>query len=76
MYIQILKIIFSIFCYDIWFYISHLILHHEYVYKYHKKHHKKINNMWNKDYKKQGYIFATRENIFNNVVKILNKILI
>jgi len=32
--------------------------------------------MWNKDYKKQGYIFATRENIFNNVVKILNKILI
>ena len=37
---------------------------------------KKINNMWNKDYKKQGYIFATRENIFNNVVKILNKILI
>ena len=43
MYIQIIKIIFSIFCYDIWFYISHLILHHEYVYKYHKTHHKKIN---------------------------------
>jgi sterol desaturase/sphingolipid hydroxylase (fatty acid hydroxylase superfamily) len=43
MYIHILKIIFSILCCDIWFYISHLILHHEYFYKYHKKHHKKIN---------------------------------
>ena len=43
MYLHIIKIIFSIICYDIWFYISHIILHHEYFYKYHKKHHKKLN---------------------------------
>jgi len=41
--INILKIIFSIFCYDIWFYISHLILHHQSIYFFHKKHHSQIN---------------------------------
>jgi sterol desaturase/sphingolipid hydroxylase (fatty acid hydroxylase superfamily) len=29
-----------IISYDIWFYISHLILHTKYLYKYHKEHHK------------------------------------
>ena len=36
-----LPVILSIITYDIWFYISHLILHHRTVYKYHKKHHEK-----------------------------------
>ena len=39
-----LNVIVSILIYDIWFYISHLILHTKYFYKYHKEHHKnKIN---------------------------------
>lgn len=32
--------------YDIWFYISHLILHNKHVYKYHKKHHAHVNPTW------------------------------
>jgi uridine kinase len=32
----------------------------------------KINNMWKKDYEKQGYKFMARENIYKSVVKILN----
>jgi hypothetical protein len=31
----------------------------------------KINNMWKKDYKKQGYIFMDREDILKEVSKIL-----
>ena len=34
----------------------------------------KINHMWNKDYKKQGYKFMSREDIFKQVNKILNNI--
>lgn len=34
----------------------------------------KENNKLNKDYKKNGYKFMSRENIFNDVIKILNKI--
>lgn len=33
----------------------------------------KLNNMWNKDYKKQGYIFMTREEIIREVSKIIKK---
>lgn len=33
----------------------------------------KLNKMWKKDYKKQGYTFMTRENIYKTVCKILNK---
>lgn len=36
-----LLVIVSIITYDIWFYISHVILHHHKVYKYHKQHHEK-----------------------------------
>ena len=32
----------------------------------------KMNNKWKKDYEKQGYKLMSRENIFKNVVKILN----
>jgi len=36
---------------------------------------KKLNNMWRKDYKKQKYIFDTRENIYEKVKTIIkNKI--
>jgi len=34
----------------------------------------KLNKMWKKDYEKQGYKFMSRENIFKNVVKILNSL--
>lgn len=37
-----LNIVISIIAYDIWFYISHLLLHSKYLYKYHKEHHTKI----------------------------------
>jgi lathosterol oxidase len=44
-------IIFSIVSYDIWFYVSHLILHSAYFYKYHKEHHKnKINLVYTDTY--------------------------
>jgi len=36
-----LPTILSIITYDIWFYISHVILHERAVYKYHKAHHEK-----------------------------------
>ena len=38
-----LLVILSIITYDIWFYISHVILHHRAAYKYHKQHHEKRN---------------------------------
>jgi len=31
----------------------------------------KMNSKWNKDYKKQGYIFIPSENIYKSVVKLL-----
>jgi len=37
-----LNIVISIISYDIWFYISHLLLHSKQLYKYHKEHHTKI----------------------------------
>ena len=37
-----LHILLSIFAYDIWFYLSHLLLHTKSLYKFHKEHHKKI----------------------------------
>ena len=33
----------SIFCYDVWFYLSHVILHHPSFYEFHKEHHKNIH---------------------------------
>jgi lathosterol oxidase len=33
------SIIISILSYDIWFYISHVLLHTKFLYKYHKEHH-------------------------------------
>jgi hypothetical protein len=32
----------------------------------------KLNKKWKKDYKKQGYTFMSRENIYKSVVKILS----
>jgi adenylate kinase family enzyme len=37
---------------------------------------KKMNNMWDIDYKKQGYTFMSREDIFNEVSKLINNYLI
>jgi len=37
-----MKIIVSVISYDIWFYISHVLLHTQPLYKYHKEHHSKI----------------------------------
>ena len=37
-----LNIVVSIICYDIWFYISHIMLHNKSLYKYHREHHLKI----------------------------------
>jgi len=38
--VDIVNIYFFILCYDIWFYLSHIILHHKYFYKFiHKEHH-------------------------------------
>ena len=37
-----INIIVSIISYDIWFYLSHIMLHHNSLYKYHKEHHTKI----------------------------------
>ena len=31
----------------------------------------KLNKKWNRDYKKQGYKFMTRENIFKTVCKLI-----
>ena len=40
-----INIFLSILGYDIWFYISHLILHTKYLYIYHKEHHKNTINL-------------------------------
>ena len=32
----------------------------------------KLNNKWEKDYKKQGYKFLSRENIYKKICSILN----
>lgn len=40
-----INIILSIIGYDIWFYISHLILHTNYLYIYHKEHHRNEINL-------------------------------
>ena len=34
-----LNILLSIICYDIWFYLSHILLHKRRFYHYHKEHH-------------------------------------
>lgn len=33
----------------------------------------KMNNIWNNSYKKQGYVFLSRDNIFKKVSQIINK---
>lgn len=34
-----LNILLSVFCYDIWFYISHILLHSPALYRFHHEHH-------------------------------------
>ena len=36
----------SVLSYDIWFYISHILLHSQFLYKFHKEHHKKESPMF------------------------------
>jgi lathosterol oxidase len=45
-----LGIIFYILGYDIWFYISHILLHSDLLWKYHKIHHKIIYPKWTDTY--------------------------
>jgi lathosterol oxidase len=40
-YKEMFNILLSILSYDLWFYISHVLLHTPYLYKYHKLHHSK-----------------------------------
>ena len=37
-----LMVLISVISYDIWFYISHIILHREFMYAHHKLHHSKL----------------------------------
>jgi sterol desaturase/sphingolipid hydroxylase (fatty acid hydroxylase superfamily) len=37
-----LLILFSVLSYDIWFYISHVVLHNSTCYRFHKQHHRKL----------------------------------
>jgi len=48
-----------IFSYDIWFYVSHLALHHRALYKYHKEHHAHLNPTW-----RDTNVGSTFENVF------------
>ena len=57
-----LNILLSILSYDIWFYISHILLHTPYLYKYHKQHHEKIEPMFLDTY--HGHLF---ESLFQGV---------
>ena len=41
---KIMLFMFHIISYDIWYYISHRILHHRNFYFIHKKHHSKLSN--------------------------------
>jgi len=51
MFTILFNILLSIIGYDVWFYISHLILHTKYLYIYHKEHHKnKINLVFTDTY--------------------------
>ena len=45
------RIVISIVSYDVWFYISHILLHNYRFYKYHKEHHSKPNPIWIDTYK-------------------------
>jgi len=40
-YVIMLHIVCSIISYDIWFYISHVLLHSQWMYKFHSEHHTK-----------------------------------
>lgn len=41
-----LNILASILSYDIWFYVSHVLLHSPSLYKYHKQHHVHVHPTW------------------------------
>ena len=45
-----LGIIFYVLGYDIWFYISHILLHSDLLWKYHKVHHEIIYPKWTDTY--------------------------
>ena len=45
-----LGIIFYVLGYDIWFYISHILLHSRFLWKYHKVHHEIIYPKWTDTY--------------------------
>jgi lathosterol oxidase len=41
-----LHILASVLAYDIWFYLSHVLLHSSVLYKYHKQHHVHVHPTW------------------------------
>jgi len=45
-----IRVFISILTYDIWFYISHVMLHSKYLYKYHSIHHSKVIPTWRDTY--------------------------
>ena len=51
-----------ILSYDLWFYISHLMLHHKSLYKYHKEHHIAVYPTWSDTQKG-----STFESVFQTV---------
>jgi lathosterol oxidase len=60
---SLFNICISILSYDIWFYISHLILHTKYCWRYHKDHHKNITSLKYTD----AYVSHWVEIIFQGV---------
>ena len=45
------NILISIFFYDIWFYISHVLLHNRFLYRYHSEHHTYLTPTFLETYK-------------------------
>lgn len=52
----------SILSYDVWFYLSHIILHHRAMYTYHAEHHTKPEPMF-----LDTYVASTVETVFQGV---------
>ena len=57
-----LMVLISVISYDIWFYISHIILHYEFMYVHHKLHHSKLVPS-----ARDTYLASSVETIFQGV---------
>lgn len=45
-----IHILVSVFCYDVWFYLSHLLLHTRRLWPIHREHHTKVEPEWQDTY--------------------------